>query len=145
MTKKSELEQLESLTLEVREDEQSDKVLDAAASSVVTGGTTTVMITPPLDEDYWLFRVKVSDKQAIVGFPKFFTIGIGFQHEDFDWNTNLPYQANAEEILAHIWKNARRKRQRKADTPLRSVCLKAIQLIQDAAKRCRETGVLDIS
>ena len=43
--------------------------------------STVLMITPPLDEDYWLFRVKLYEDQAIVGFPKFGTIGIGFAQE----------------------------------------------------------------
>src|ERR1700757_4781306 len=30
-----------------------------------------VMLTPDIDEDYWLYRVRVSGTQAIVGFPKF--------------------------------------------------------------------------
>ena len=82
-----------------------------------------VIITPPLDEDYWLFRVKVSDKQAIVGFLKFSTIGIGFQQEE-DWNTNLPYRVPADEILRHIVHN-------KGDPEISdAICLEAITLIQ---------------
>lgn len=59
-----------------------------------------IMITPALNEDYWAYRVRLSEKQAIVGFPKFGTIGIGFAVEDDDWNTNLPYSGcSAEEIF----------------------------------------------
>jgi hypothetical protein len=92
---------------------------------------TTIMITPPINEDYWVFRVAVSENQAIVGFEKFFTIGIGFQHEE-DWNTNLPYQSSAQEILDHISHN-------KGDNSIPDkTCLEAIQLVQDAATKYME-------
>ena len=38
----------------------------------------TLLLTPPIDEDYWEYRVRLSETQAIVGFPKFSTVGIGF-------------------------------------------------------------------
>lgn len=40
-----------------------------------------IMITPPLNEDYWLFRVKLTENQSLGGFPKLGTIGIGFAQE----------------------------------------------------------------
>lgn len=92
----------------------------------LSGGGATILLTPPLDEDYWLFRVPVSETQAVVAFPKFFTIGIGFQHEE-DWNTNLPYTCTAEEIYNHIAHNA-------AGAP-RDTCLEAICAIQEVAAR----------
>lgn len=46
-----------------------------------------VSLAPMVDEDYWIFRVPLSENQAVVGFQKFGTVGIGFQHE-IDWNTN---------------------------------------------------------
>ena len=64
----------------------------------------TLMITPPLDEDYWLFRVKLYEDQAMLGFPKFNTVGIGFAQEE-DWNTNLPYTCDAQQIYDHIKHN----------------------------------------
>ena len=63
-----------------------------------------VLITPPINEDYWAYRVKLNDRQAVVGFPKFGTIGIGFAVED-DWNTNLPYTCQTIEIVSHLWHN----------------------------------------
>lgn len=66
------------LTLEVRG--QEDR-------TVAVG---PMMLTPLIDEGYWKYRVMLSDTQAIVGFPKFFTVGIGFAVEE-DWNTNLPH------------------------------------------------------
>ena len=86
-----------------------------------------LLITPPISEDYWAYRVKVSETQAIVGFPKFMTIGIGFAVEE-DWNTNLPYTCDAEEIYDHIAHN-------KGDDAITSEdCIAAIRMIQDAVK-----------
>lgn len=85
-----------------------------------------LMMTPNLDEDYWTYRVRLTDTQAVLGFPKFTTIGIGFAQEE-DWNTNLPYQAEARQILAHIIHN-------KGDDSISDEdVLAAIKLIQQAA------------
>lgn len=84
-----------------------------------------VSITPPIDEAYWSYRVKLTDTQAIVGFPKFFTVGIGFAVEE-DWNTNFPYTCSAEEIYEHIKHNAG------DDAITREDCLAAIRMIQEA-------------
>jgi hypothetical protein len=75
-------------------------------TGVVASPSTIVLLTPPIGEDYWEYRVVVADGQAVVGFPKFTTIGIGFAVEDYDWNTNLPYTCDTDMILNHIWKNA---------------------------------------
>ncbi len=87
-----------------------------------------LLITPPIDEDFWLYRVAVSKKQAIVAFPKFGTIGCGFQ-EETDWNTNLPIGEPAEKLYDHISHNRRAG----GDTPPKQRCLDAIRLIQAAA------------
>lgn len=92
-----------------------------------------MLVTPPIGEDYWLFRVKVSDKQAIIGFPKFFTIGIGFAVEDADWNTNLPYTCDAKRILDHIQAN-----KGSASIP-DALCLAAIELVQQAAAKWKQS------
>lgn len=68
-------------------------------------GGGIAMISPALGEDYWAYRVKLSERQAIIGFPKFGTIGIGFAVEDADWNTNLPYTVETERIATHIAEN----------------------------------------
>lgn len=89
-----------------------------------------VLVTPAIDEDYWLFRVAVSDKQAIIGFSKFGTLGIGFQHEE-DWNTNLPYNCGVSQIYDHIKHN-------KGDSKIsKSRCIKAIQMIIDAWEKVK--------
>jgi len=110
----------DDLVVEVNENFAADK------NSTFLAGNTKVMVTPPLNENYWLLRVKVSDKQSVVAFPKFFTIGIGFQHEDEDWNTNLPWVLPSSEILNHIAVN-------KGRAPLHK-CLQAIQLLKKKIK-----------
>ena len=106
------------LNLEIRGQENKTPVVGPA------------MLTPSIDEGYWAYRVKVSETQAIVGFPKFLTIGIGFAQEE-DWNTNLPYTCDAEEIYQHIAHN-------KGDDAIsREHCIAAIRMIQDAAKKER--------
>lgn len=89
-----------------------------------------VMITPPIDEDFWFYKVPVSDKQAVVGFPKFGVIGIGFQHE-LDWNRNLPSTAPSETIYEHIEPN------KDDDSIPRDRCIEAIRMIQDAVLNIR--------
>lgn len=82
------------------------KVQPDGTTRTRTGNNSAeLMLSPALGEDYWTYRVKLSNTQAVVGFPKFGTIGIGFAREDVDWNTNLPYKVEAERILAHIRKN----------------------------------------
>lgn len=91
---------------------------------MVLGGL--VMMTPNINEDYWAYRVQLSDKQAIVGFPKFTTIGIGFAVEE-DWNTNFPYTCETEEIFQHIKDN-------KGDNSISDDDVRAaIRMVQEAA------------
>lgn len=90
-------------------------------------GNVTVMMTPMIDEDYWVFRVKLHEDQAVVAFPKFSTMGIGFAQEE-DWNTNLPYLCKTENICNHIWVN------RKHKEITRPMVMKAIQMLQKASK-----------
>lgn len=90
-------------------------------------------LTPMVDEGYWTYRVQLSDKQAIVGFPKFSTIGIGFAVEE-DWNTNFPYTCGTEEIYEHIAEN------KGDDSISREDCIAAIRMIQDAATADRSAG-----
>lgn len=96
---------------------------------VLGGGM--VMMTPSVDEDYWAYRVRLSGSQAILGFPKFVTIGIGFAAEE-DWNTNLPYACETEEIFQHIKHN-------KGDDDIADDDVRAaIALVQEAARADRD-------
>lgn len=112
------------LTLERRGQRDKSPVFANAA------GVPVATMTPPIDEDYWAYRVKLSDTQAIVGFPKFGTIGIGFAVED-DWNTNLPYTSPTDDILRHISHN-------KGDEAISDEDVReAIRLVQEAATEDR--------
>ena len=93
-----------------------------------------IAMTPSLGSDYWQYRVMLGDKQAIVGFPKFFMTGIGFAVEADDWNTNLPSTCDAVEIYDHIECN-------KGDESIsREDCIAAIRLIQDAVRADQNGG-----
>lgn len=95
-------------------------------NTTYTDGEKTIMITPPLDENYYLFRVHLYENQYLLAFPKFGTIGIGFAQEE-DWNTNLPYLCETEIIYEHIKHNKRYKEIKKKDV------IKAIELLQVAS------------
>lgn len=89
-----------------------------------------LVMTPPIGREYWTYRVRLTEQQAIVGFPKFSTVGIGFAVEE-DWNTNLPFTCDAEEIYEHIEHN------RGDDLITREDCVAAIRMVQEAARRDR--------
>jgi len=117
----------DTLVLERRSDAQDE-------TAVAEGETVTVLFTPPINSDYWAYRVRVADGQAVVGFGKFGTIGVGFAEEE-DWNTNLPYTTDAESIRRHIWHN---RGDDIEDTPEgAALVVRAIELIQDAVKADR--------
>lgn len=113
----------------------SDYVLERRDQADFTPLVGRLMITPRIDDEYWTYRVRLTERQAILGFPKFLTIGIGFAVED-DWNTNLPYTSGTEEIYDHISHNA-------GDPAItRQACLEAIRLVQAAAAADRRRGTL---
>jgi hypothetical protein len=101
------------------------EVRDQADGTVRIGGV--FQMTPPsIGEDYWTYRVRLGGKQAVVGFPKFSTIGVGFAVEE-DWNSNLPYTCDAGEIFDHIAHN--KGDDSIADDDVRE----AIRMVQEAA------------
>jgi hypothetical protein len=104
--------------------ELNPKFIKAKDEFVALDGKTGIMTTPPLDKDYWMIRVQLSENQAIVAFPKFRTLGIGFQIEEASWNTNLPYTFPAKKIYEHI------KINKGDDSISDEECIKAIRLIQ---------------
>jgi hypothetical protein len=109
-----------NLKLEVNE----TYVSDAQKEGFITQG---IMMTPAIgDDDYWIYRVRLSKTQSIIAFPKFGVVGIGFAKED-DWNTNLPSSCTAEKIYNHIKKN-------KGDSKItKAKCIEAIKMIQAVA------------
>jgi hypothetical protein len=94
-------------------------------------GRGVIMFTPSINEDYWIMRVVLYKDQAIVAFPKFGLIGVGFAQES-DWNTNLPYQCSTEKLYEHI------KRNKKYRAITKQTCLEAIKLLQEACKNYEE-------
>lgn len=112
------------LQLEVREQED--------LTQVFAGGRSVAIVAPLVNEDYWMFRVRLSQKQAVVGFPKIGTIGIGFAVEDEDWNRNLPYQSTTDEIAAWIACN-------KGDDSISDEdVILAVSMVQGAARLWKE-------
>lgn len=114
---------MSDLKLERREQPDETVVLDRS-------GDPSIMMTPALGDEYWTYRVKLSEDQAVLGFPKFTTIGIGFAVEE-DWNTNLPSDIDADKIFNHI-------RHNKGDDSIADAdVIDAIRLIQDAVREDR--------
>jgi hypothetical protein len=102
---------------------------DQRPGGVYNGGA--LMTTPDLNESYWSFRVKLTAKQAVLGFPKFGIIGIGFEVEGEDWNRNLPADDPAEEIAAWIAVN-------KGDDSIDdATVIRAIKMIQMGAQSAK--------
>lgn len=83
-----------------------------------------LVVTPPIGEDWWTLRVKVSAKQSILVFPKFGIFGCGFAKE-IDWNTNLPIACQVGELWNHIKVNRAGVSEEK--------CLAALNLIREEA------------
>ena len=95
---------------------------DPSDARPVYAGASRIMVCPPVGEDFWLARVPVAPDQALVCFPKFTTVGIGFQREK-DWNTNLPYTSKAADIYDHIKHN-------RSCPATRAECIEAIEALQ---------------
>lgn len=111
----------------------ADLVLEVREQEDKTATIGPVSLTPPVSGDYWAYRVRVADGQAIIGFPKFTTVGIGFAKET-DWNTNLPYTCDTDEIYEHI------KHNKGKGSISREACLQAIRMIQERATLDREAS-----
>lgn len=99
----------------------------------MTMGKCQILVTPPIGEDYWLYRVKLCNYQAIIGFPKFCQVGIGFAQEE-DWNTNLPTSCETKKIFEHIKHNKKYAEITDQD------CIKAIEIIKEAVERFGTVG-----
>lgn len=84
------------------------------------------MPTSSQTDERWTYRVQVSERQAVVGFPKLGRIAIGFADETL--SCNVPHTCDAELIYELIEHN------QNDDTISREDCLAAIRMVQDAAK-----------
>ena len=94
-------------------------------------GKQILMLTPPIGEDYWLFRVHLHSDQYVQAFPKFGIIGIGFAQEE-DWNTNFPSDCTAQKICKHIWHN------HKYDKITKEQVIEAIEMLQAICARWKQ-------
>ncbi len=92
------------------------------------------IMTPSINgNEDWLFRVKVSDKQAIISFPKLSTLGVGFAQENKDWNRNLPCTCETQTVWNHIKGN-------KGDDSISDQdCVEAIKIVCEASRQYLET------
>ena len=91
-----------------------------------------IMFTPSINSEYYIMRVVLYKDQALVAFPKFGLIGVGFAIEEGSWNTNLPYQVEAERLYRHIRCN------KKYRAITKQMCLEGLKLLQDACKKYEE-------
>jgi hypothetical protein len=87
-----------------------------------------IMFTPDIDKDYYIMKVNLYKDQALVAFPKFGLIGVGFALES-DWNTNLPYQTDTERLYNWI------KRNKKYRAITKQTCLEGLKMLQAACKQ----------
>ena len=86
-----------------------------------------ILLGTAAKEEEILFRIKLFKGQELIAFPKFSSIAISFLLEE-DWNTNLPYNCNEEEIYDHIKCNKKYKEIKKED------CIKAILMLKTASQ-----------
>lgn len=107
---------------------------DVADQTMINvGGGMSVGVGRAGSDDYWAYRVQLTDQQALIGFPKFGTIGVGFLVEE-DWNSNLPYASRVSMVADHIGHN---RFVDGVDIP-RPHVERAIALIRDAAGEDRD-------
>jgi len=77
----------------------------------------------------WYYRVALGCGQAVIGFPKFTTIAIGFQAEPVHLDLNYSYDRGTETIFRHIYPN-------KGSSEIGDArCREAIRMVQEAAAR----------
>jgi hypothetical protein len=113
--------------LVVERREQEDTGVIPVSDSVA------ISITPAIDESYWNYRVRLTEEQAVVGFPKHGTVGIRFAREE-NWNTNLPYTEDAQTIADHIICN-RGDRSITDELVLDAIKLLRYEIIQDIGRQ----------
>lgn len=117
--------------------EYNDRCEDGTTLIGIQTGPNTgelIMATPAIGEDYWLFRVKLVKDQALLGFPKFGLLGVGFAIEDEDWNRNLPLLADADtERMEDIWDHI--KVNKKYTSINKAMVMEALKLMRDTFRR----------
>jgi hypothetical protein len=99
------------------------------------------MMTPSLDEDFWLMRVPLTDHQALVVFPKLGSMGCGYQLEEGGWNVNLPLDGNRDferhvKLVQHI--DVNRIRPCETDWIPQLIVLAAVGMLDELVGRNRD-------
>lgn len=92
-----------------------------------------LVVTPAIGPDYWVYRVMLTETQAVLGFWKFGMIGVGFAVEE-DWNTNLPHSQEFDLLFNHIKHNKGDDRIPDEDV------IEAIRLIDQAVREDGNCG-----
>lgn len=81
--------------LDLQTRDQQDRSLIHTSLGVLSLGTSG-------GDDYWTYRVPLTERQAVIGFPVHGTTGIGFATGET--GVHLPYRAGTEQIMRHIGK-----------------------------------------
>jgi len=81
--------------------EFNPKFVDGQNEATFKFNNQIVMITPDMDEDNHIARVKLTDDVWVVIFPKFGLIGCGL-YPELSWNTNLPVNCEVKELITHV-------------------------------------------
>lgn len=81
----------------------------------------------PRNKDNWIYRVKLSHKQAVIGYPHQGTIMIAFEHEDH-LDLSVSYNQFTPELIYHHIQSNKGDDRIEDDT-----CVQAIQFIVEAA------------
>ena len=111
--------------------ELNNNILDQTRAIIYN--SDLFLSSPLVNEDYWLYRVKLVKDQAIVGFPKFGLLGVGFAIEEEYWNTNLPINCIEVEGVEKIWNHI--KCNKKYPSITKKMGIEAIELIYKGYKR----------
>ena len=128
---------MKKLTVEYKKGFEPDK-------DTIYTGRGVIMFTPAINKEYYIMRVVLYKDQALVAFPKFGLIGVGFAIEEGSWNTNLPYQVEAERLYRHIRIN------KKYRAITKQTCLEGLKMLQEACanyekeKKAKESIKLNV-
>jgi hypothetical protein len=92
-----------------------------------------LMITAPLQDDCWLFRVRLAEDIVLAAVPVFGGVNINLQSKE-SVECYMPYEAEGADILDTF-------RARTKNAQLDGKCLKAIDMLQEEIKKWR--GISD--
>lgn len=105
--------------------ETNDRIEDADVTELYSLAEALPLLGPVVNSTCWLFRVRLSRRQAIIAQVMRDTVRIGFEQPDV--YKTVPYDVRAEELFFEIKKSL-------SDLVDPSVCIAAIQMIQQAVQ-----------